>query len=393
MTKKLYYDNPYKFNFQGEIENIIEKDNNYEVILKETYFYPEGGGQPSDIGTIDELEVNYVYEKDDIIYHVMNEKPKNTIVNCIVNEKARIDNMEQHTGEHILSAAFKKLFNCNNDSFHLGKDYVSLDINLNEKDYTEENLRKVENLANKIIGDNLIVKNYIVEDLSLSNIKLRKEVSVNKNVRVVQIGDFDYSGCCGTHLLNSGAVRLIKIIKHEKYKGKVRIYFKCGQRAIDDYFNKQNILNSLCRTLNCNEEQLTENVNIQLENIKEYNKELRTLKEELVSFQVEKFLKENNNKVLCKTFEDKNFQDIDAMSKEICKKGDYIVLFSTKKENKLIFTYSGEENINCGDIFKENIKEFNGKGGGNKNRAQGAFDKYEDMEKFINLLCKSYINR
>jgi alanyl-tRNA synthetase len=140
MTIKLFYNNPYITEFTTEVIQTKIIDNKYHLVLKETAFYPEGGGQPCDLGEIDGIKVEYVYEEDKIIYHVLNENVIKESIFCTVDFKRRFDHMQQHSGEHLLSSILLKLYNGKNVGFHLGTDYVTLDISITNlsKDMVKE---------------------------------------------------------------------------------------------------------------------------------------------------------------------------------------------------------------------------------------------------------------
>lgn len=387
MTIKLYYDNLYLKEFDSKVEKIEEIDGKYHVVLQRTAFYPEGGGQPCDIGTIDGLNVIYVYEKDDLIYHVMEEKINKDKVRGIIDFNRRFDYMQQHTGEHILSGVFKYLYGANNDSFHLGEEYVSIDIDI--KNLTKDMVSKVEDIADSVISMDLPVKTYVVDDLKTQEITLRKKVNVEKNIRVVQIGNFDFSGCCGTHVENTCQVETIKILKWENYKGKTRVYFKCGERVNKDYNKKHEILSTVYQMLGCKLDQV---IPITRENqtaIKSLNKEVKDLKEKIVFLETKEILRNlGDEKLINITFKDETLQDIELYIKEINKNKECIILALSETDKQVVLTYNGDFAIECGKMFKENIKSFDGKGGGNKKRAQGVFESNEKALEFYNFLLE-----
>ena len=212
MTKKLFYDDPYICEAECEVEDIIKKDDKFEVVLKSTPFYPEGGGQPSDTGFMDNIRVEYVHEENDVIYHVMSEKPSKSLVKCKVDFERRVYHIQQHSGEHLMSAAFFKLYKVSNAGFHLGTDYVTIDIEM--QDITAEMIRKIEVEANSYIFRNEPVKTYFLSKEEALKLPLRKEIKAEGIIRMVQMGEsIDYSACCGTQVNRTGEVGIIKIIK------------------------------------------------------------------------------------------------------------------------------------------------------------------------------------
>ncbi|HQD50436.1 MAG TPA: alanyl-tRNA editing protein, partial [Defluviitaleaceae bacterium] len=149
MTKKCYYDDPYTSVWESEIVELIPKDDKYLVVLDKTYFYPEGGGQPSDTGTIEDIYVSYVFEEDGKIYHLMEKAPKEKKVQCKIDFEKRFTNMQQHTGEHLLAATFYKYYQGVSNAFHMGEDYTSIDISLSE--VTPKMVKEIEDKVNEII--------------------------------------------------------------------------------------------------------------------------------------------------------------------------------------------------------------------------------------------------
>jgi len=231
--EKLYYDNRYLKEFTAEIVDIKEIDNKFHVILDKTAFFPGGGGQSCDIGTLEDQKVIDVYEKEEIVYHVVEKKPlKIHKVKCSIDWDIRQDGMHQHLGQHVLSGSFFNLFNANTFAIHLGSDISTVDI---YGVLTEEQVREAERLANKVIGDALPVESFVPTKAELKKLSLRRALpNTEEDIRIVKIGDFDINACCGLHPTSTLDLRLIKIKKFEKHKEGTRIEFLAGERAISD---------------------------------------------------------------------------------------------------------------------------------------------------------------
>ena len=231
---KLFYENPYQTEFTAEVINVIEKENKYHIELNETYFYPEGGGQPSDTGYINGAAVTYVYEENAKIYHVVDVKPlKIHKVKCSIDFDLRYDYMQQHLGQHILSACISNLFNATTIGFHLGVNSTSIDL---DKIINSDEIKMAEKKANKIILDNINIEVLYPTNSELKKLSIKKiPVKIGEKIRIVKIGDLDVNPCCGIHPRSTIEVQLIKIIKFEKYKTGIRIEFICGVRAVSDY--------------------------------------------------------------------------------------------------------------------------------------------------------------
>jgi alanyl-tRNA synthetase len=383
MTYKLFYDNAYIGESISQVNEIIEKDNKVFVVLNKTPFYPEGGGQPSDIGTIDGIKVTHVYEDEDIIYHVVDRKPENREVHCKVNLNRRIDYMVQHSGEHLLSAAFYKLYNGINCGFHMGEDYSTADINI--KDVSEEMVSIIEEEVNNYIYLNAPVSTYTVSKQEAQKLPMRKEVKIEDNVRIVQIGGLDYSACCGVHVVRSGEIGILKIIKVEKYKGMTRVYFKCGKRALKDYMNKHNIVTSLVKFYSIEESGILSQVETQAIQIKHLNRRISEYRKVIAAYDAEELIRYAEGDIVVKIYKDKNFEDLQYIADQLNGIPQIFILASLL-DNRMLMMQDGSMNISCGKLFKSFVAAYNGKGGGNDNKAQAGFDKNEDMLSFIERL-------
>lgn len=277
--EKIYYDNQYLKEFTAEIVDIKEIDNKFHVILDKTAFFPGGGGQNCDLGSLENEKIIDVYEKDDIVYHVLEKKPiKIHKVKCMIDWNRRTDGMHQHLGQHVLSGAFFNLFNSNTFAIHLGSDISTVDI---YGILSEEQVREAEKLANKIIGDAIPVESFVPTKAELKKLTLRRALpNTQEDIRVVKIGDFDINACCGLHPASTLDLRLIKIKRFEKHKDGTRIEFLAGERAVSDSFKKDEFQNSICRYLSCNESEAIngiKNLNESLRTTNEMNKSLNIL--------------------------------------------------------------------------------------------------------------------
>ncbi|MCD2347318.1 alanyl-tRNA editing protein [Clostridium guangxiense] len=388
MTEKMFYDDPYVCEGEGRILDIIEKNNKYEVVLDKTPFYPEGGGQPCDLGTINGMPVEYVREKDDVIYHVMNTKPDGEIAKCKVDFLRRRDNIQQHTGEHLLSAAFFKLYKGVNCGFHMGEDYITIDIDMEE--VNESMVQKVEEEVNNYIYMNVPTKTYFMSKDEAKKLPLRKAIKAEGRIRIVQLGDVDYSACCGTHVVRTGEVGIVKVLKTEKYKGMTRVYFKCGERALKHVMKEHDIISKLQKLFSTEEDKLVDRVNSQNEEIMNLRKEVSEYKKNEAKIESEKLLKSSHSKLISAHYEDRDFDFIESIY-DCLKDEEAVVILTSGKDNRIIFAQNAIDSVQCGKIFKENIKGFNGRGGGSPKRAQAAFSNKEDLSRFVEFLKEKAI--
>lgn len=384
MTEKLFYNSPFVTEWNADILDIIEKEGKYLVLLDKTAFYPEGGGQPSDSGYIEGIQVLDVFEEGKNIYHIVTERPQKKEVSCKLDYERRYDLMQQHTGQHLLSSVFFDRYKGETSSFHLGEDYVSIDISL--ADIPEEIAKAVENEVNSLISRNLEIKTYIVDYKELSELPLRKYPKVEEDIRIVEIDKLDYSPCCGTHLSSTGELGLIKILKTEKYKGITRVYFKCGKRAFEDYSFKHNTTLSLGRLLAVDLESLQEKIRLTLEELKESQKEARELKESLYVYEARDIIKVSDSEVIVKNFKDRSFEEVQGLGRIILQSGDYLLILSSLQDNKLWLAHNGNFDMHCGKFFKENLQVFSGRGGGGDKQAQASFENNQKLLEFETFL-------
>ncbi len=286
-TVRLFDENPYQFEFVAEVSSRKKKDSQFHVVLNQTCFYPEGGGQPSDKGTLNNQPVLDVYEKEDVIYHVVEKEIENSVTGS-VDQVRRFDHMQQHSGQHVLSRSIYELYQGETIGFHLGESISTIDINL--KNLSDEQLSKIEGVSNhKILENKPFVTHHLTPE-EAKRLPLRKEPLDKDKLRIVEVDGFDWSACCGTHCKNSGEIGLIKVIKTEKYKGGIRLSFLCGQRALQDYQTKHQILKDVCQQLSISESDLSNKIQSWQKEKKETSKKMKDLLQKTASLEAEVLL-------------------------------------------------------------------------------------------------------
>ena len=375
--EKLYYIDQYIKEFTAEIEGIIEKDNKFHIVLDKTAFFPGGGGQPCDLGTIDENEVLEVYEEEGTVYHIVSKKPiKIHKVKCKIDWKRRFDYMQQHLAQHTLSGCFFKLFNHNTAGIHLGKDISTIDI---VGELTEEQIRKAEVYANDMIGEGLKVEFLFPEKRELKKMGLRRDLpKTNEKIRVVKIEDLDINACCGIHPGNTIELQCIKLKRAEKHKGNTRIEFLAGRRAINDYFVKDDFSKKICNFLSCNENEAInsiKNLNDEVKNLINKNKSLSA---EISEYKGKELIdnaeKINNISIIKEIYEDEDVKYVSKLSSKLTEKDNVISLMAVKNNDRANLIFASAKNIRNIDmniLLKDAITLIDGRGGGSKFLAQG----------------------
>lgn len=375
--EKLYYHNQYEKTFTAEVLEVIEKNNEFHIKLDKTYFYPEGGGAPSDTGTIEASPINYVYEENGDVYHVSSVKPiKIHRVKCSIDWKRRFDIMQQHLGQHILSASFSKLFNASTIGFHLGESICTIDIN---KFFTKDQIDEAENLSNSLILDNITVEFLYPTKSELKKMPIKKiSPKINEQIRVVKIGDIDFNPCCGLHPKSTIEVQLIKILKWEKYKNSTRIHFLCGERAIKESLQKYIFSTEICSLLKCSEAEAIDQIQKQRDELNKILAENRLLKDKISNYEIKDILEESEKisgiTVVKKTYSSESLKYINTLATKLTAFNDVITLFAVKDQEKANLIFSCSKNINfisMNLLLKDAISLIDGKGGGSTFSAQG----------------------
>lgn len=387
--EKIYYEDQYIKDFTCEVEEVKEVDGKFHVVLDRTAFFPGGGGQPCDAGHIEGLPVTDVYEENGTVYHVMDRKPmKIHRVKASIDWDKRFDGMQQHLGQHVLSGCFFSLFNANTVGFHLGKEVSTVDI---EGLLSEETIREAEKAANEVIKRNLKVEFLTPTKSELKKLQLRRALpKTNEAIRVVVIDDLDINACCGVHPKATLELQAIKIKKWEKHKGATRIEFLAGNRAVEDYFIKDNFTRDICRYLNCSYEDAIKAIKNLTDEVKELVRENKNIKSDISNYQVKEMV-ENSEKIgeitiVKNIYDDGDLKYITKVAGKIVEEHKAIALFANKTEDRvnLIFMCSKDlKGISMDVILKDAITLIDGRGGGSAFSAQGGGKNNNNLDSVI----------
>jgi alanyl-tRNA synthetase len=387
MEHRLYYDSPCVMDWETDITDMREIGGKFEVRLSETAFYPVGGGQPSDLGFIDGIAVEDVFERDGGIIHILGKAPRSGRVSCSIDRERRLDLMQQHSGQHLLSAVLYKLYDCKTSSLHMGMDELSIDVAMAEM--PAEMLTTVEDRVNAYIYKDLPVVTRIVTPEIASELTLRKTPPKEGDVRIVEITSIDRSPCCGTHVQRTGEIGIVKIVKTEKRGAETRVYFKCGRRALKDYQQKQDIVTGLVHLYRMSEGDVLAKTEALAAQLRNTQKELTELKDTMLKAEAKELAAAAASKVISRIFDDKSFADISTLAKYLIDAGDLVVILSSIPDKRLLFAHSGKFDVSCGKMLKESLAAYNGKGGGKDNWANGGFNTAEDIKRFQEFLLDS----
>ncbi|MEK4405754.1 DHHA1 domain-containing protein [Sporosarcina sp. FSL K6-6792] len=389
LKERVYYADPYCKSFTAQIIKAAQDaEGNHYVVLDNTAFYPTGGGQTHDTGTLNGIQVLNVEEVEDEIRHTLAESLGSaTEVEGAIDWQRRFDHMQQHAGQHILSAAFVELFEFPTVSFHLGKEIVSIDLEM--EDVSPEQLEAVEKLANDIISENRLIEiKWITED-ELHHYPLRKQLAVTDEIRLVIIPDFDYNGCGGTHPSTTGQVSALKILSTEKHRGKVRVYFVCGGRVLQQLQRKNQVLAETSRLLSAPEDGIADAVQKLLETNHSLEKSLSDTQEALLAFEAQALLKQQENGVVKALFTDRTVQQLQKLARLLVTKADeVIVLLVAESDNRLQFVAARGASVETSmkQIASATLPLINGKGGGNDAFVQGGGERLVSAEELLTVM-------
>lgn len=379
---KLYQVDQDMLKFTSRIRSVEEKEDGVYITLHSTYFYPEGGGQPADQGTINGKEVLHVFTEGEEIYHKLASFSGLTInmpVECIIDQKVREDHSIQHTAQHVLTAVLKDEFGLETVSFHMGKVYATIDT---DQEITEEVWLQAEKRVNDLIGENLPVSAYHRDKYNLGDIPLRKAVQVDSNIRIVQIGELDFCGCGGTHVKSLKDLRLFKITAVEKYKGGSRISYVAGERAYRYLYEMEDAISKLKSELGVNLDELP----FRVRQIKEERDEYRKYQSQLILSLAEALADHYEEDTVVEEVEHED-ELMKALGSYMMKRGKIAVFY--RKDGR-IFLFTGDK-ADAKELVQPAREAFRFRGGGGKTMQQGFIEVSEEIGPFISRIYEGLL--
>lgn len=409
MTTEKYYQHDVDCReLNGQIEAIQNDGKSTRIIMDRTVFFPTGGGQPCDTGTIvtpDGTSVSVVDVQEDkesgIISHTIEIDPSEIdalqvgmTVTQKLNEDRRRVNTQRHTGEHILTGAFIQLFGGANKGFHMGGEYVTIDMDYDGKKLTEEQVRAAEKLANEVIWANLpVTVSTFPNREEASVMPTRKPVTQDGEITIVTIGDLesphDCVACCGTHFHRTGEVGLIRIHKFEPNKGMNRIYFECGDRALESMQSDDTLLRSVQERFSAGSHDLLQKMDIRDEKEAELRQDctgLRQYYRDREMARITSLLHRDTPDFYQDSFTLVSPDDLLKLGFAIMEDESapaFMTLVHRPSHTVLLFS---DGSRNCGALVKEHAKSLGGRGGGRPDQARALMPNEDAVEKFIESL-------
>ena len=402
-TERLYRQDVYMKETEARVLQIAETKKGTEVVFDRTVFFPEGGGQPSDIGAIIagevRIPVDHASEKGDVVLHrtAVSELPfaEGDTVRLELDFGRRLTNMQRHAGEHILSGVFADIYGGQNKGFHMGDEYITIDIDLGGRMLTEEELDLAERTVNEAIWADLPVTVTWFDDYESSlALPVRKKVPHDGKVSVVTVGDlnapYDCIACCGTHPARSSEVGLLAIYKCEPNKGMNRIYFDCGKAAFEKLSTDSKILAEASRRYSCSPADLTGRLDAEAESISVLKARLAGMTSYIKDAEKEKIIGAAIGAGISGYVYSSDVLNADDLLKlgfSVINEVPGLFLVLRQPESHTCLLLSSSEERKCGAIVKAKAKDFNGKGGGRDDNARAIFPSTSDMDAFIGEIC------
>lgn len=407
ITKRLYQTDPYAVKTAAVIIAVREKNGKDVIACDSSVFYPEGGGQPSDTGSVSLSESQKVFgisrafdeSLTGDVWHIT-DAPAGTFntgdrVELNIDWDLRFRNMQRHCGEHMLSGTMNTLFGGINKGFHMGDEYITIDIDLGGRMLTDEELDLAERTVNSAIWADLPVTVTWFDDYESSlALPVRKQVPHDGRVSVVTVGDlndpYDCIACCGTHPARSSEVGLLAIYKREPNKGMNRIYFDCGKAAFDKLSADSGILAEAARRYSCSPADLPGRLDAEAENIAALKARLAGMTAYIKDAEKEKILgsvSDTGTSGYVYSSDVLNADDLLKLGFSVINEVPGLFLIMRQPESHTCLLLSSSEERRCGAIVKANAKNFNGKGGGRDDNARAIFPSTSDMDAFIGEIC------
>jgi alanyl-tRNA synthetase len=383
-TERLYYTDCHLKEFEARVLEIAPDSRGVRIYLDRTAFYPESGGQPSDRGSLGGTQVLDVIDEGERIAHLLEQPPQSEVVKGSVDWIRRFDHMQQHTGQHILSAAFERTGGYKTVSFHLGPETSSIDLDSDR--LGPRQIEEAENLANQVIFEDRPVEILIRDSNEVAGMGLRKPTRRQGEVRLIQVADFDLSACGGTHVRRTGAIGLICVRKVERAKGNLRVEFVCGGRALAVARRDFHMLEATARLFSSPFENVPVLAARQAEELRLALHKNEKLIQRVAEAEAAKWWSESSvvdrQKVLVRIFESVDMAEAKALARAAAQLDLTVALVGVKGQPAtLFFAQSSGGKAHLGAVMRRTLVQFGGKGGGGKDFAQGGgFDEAHLMQ-------------
>ena len=415
VTERLYYSDSHLIEFEARVVDVTERVSGWTaVVLDRTAFYPTGGGQPSDTGTLNGSRVVECIDDGErgVLHVVQGATPgRDSIVAGRVDWLRRLDHMQQHTGQHILSQAFVKLFNAATKSFRVLEAMCEIDIELGNP--TTEIIERAVELANNVVWEDRLITIHNVSSEKAATMALRKEPSREGELRLIEIDGFDLTPCGGTHAYRTGEVGMIAVRSWERAKGLTRIEFVAGVRALADYRKANRSAREVAALFSTGRDDAAQHAAHLVEENKELHRRVRALEELAAEVEAQRLLASassladlidattgetsvatNATRVITHVFEARDAEFVKKVAHSLIANIGTIALLGSRDKDaaRLIFARSADAPGDMNALMREACTLLDGRGGGKPDLAQGGGKNVARLNEALKRAAQSLAN-
>jgi alanyl-tRNA synthetase len=375
VTERLYYEDPYLTEFDAQIISVERlADGRVGAVLDRTAFYPTSGGQPFDTGSLGDARVTEVIDRDDgTIVHVVDKNVAAGSTHGRIDWARRFEHMQQHTGQHVLSAAFDRLHKARTVSFHLGASLSTIDL---EPAVTAEQIASAVERANQIIWEDRPVTIRFADAADATAVPLRKESRRKGTLRLIEVDGFDISACGGTHVARTGAIGIVAVPIWERYKGGTRVSFACGIRALRQFEALRDTVSAAMRSLGTSAPEVMSSIERVQNDLKESRRALRGFQTRLAAFEADvlasRAVAAGARRVVVEALDGWDAAGIKEMASAVtARPGHLVVLFTASCPANIVVARAADVDVDAAALLRALTAQFGGKGGGRPDLAQG----------------------
>jgi alanyl-tRNA synthetase len=395
VTERLYYSDSHLIEFEARVVDVTERVSGWTaIILNRTAFYPTGGGQPSDTGTLDGMRVVECIDDGErgVLHVVQGATPaRDAIVRGRVDWARRLDHMQQHTGQHILSQAFVTLFNAPTRGFRVLDSSCEIDVDLQEP--TSEKIERAVELANNVIWEDRAIAIRNVSGEEASEMSLRKEPSRDGELRLIEIEGFDLTPCGGTHAFRTGEVGIVMVRSWERAKGLTRIDFVAGTRALADYRKANRSARDVAALFSSGRDDIAHLAAQVVEDNKDLHRRVRVLEEIEAEVEAQKLLAtaeitSDGTRVVAHIFDGRDAESLKKLAQALIANPGTLTLLASRDRDaaRLVFARSSDATGDMNALMREACSALDGRGGGKPELAQGGGKRVDQLDGVITLI-------
>jgi alanyl-tRNA synthetase len=384
VTERLYYSDSHLIEFEASVVDVTDRVSGWTaVVLDRTAFYPTGGGQPSDTGSLNGARVvECIDDGDNGVLHVVKgaAPSRGDVVRGRVDWSRRLDHMQQHTGQHILSQALITLFNAPTRSFRVLEASCEIDVELNNP--TTEIIERAVELANNVVWEDRAIAVRTVTSGEAAELPLRKEPARDGELRLIEIDGFDLTPCGGTHAYRTGEVGMIAVRSWERAKGLTRIEFVAGMRALADYRKANKSAREVAALFSTGRDDAPQLAAQMVEEHKELNRRIRALEEIVAGVEAEKLLASASGGVVSQIFDGRDAESLKKLAHALIAHPGIIALLASRDKDtaRLVFARSAGASGDMSLLMREACALLDGRGGGKPELAQGGGKSVEKLQ-------------